>query len=85
MNDSCEYIIVTCPNCNEFVLIYTNEINCEIFRHAVFKSNFQQINPHTHEELCLKYINENLVYGCSKPFRIININNEYKAIICDYI
>jgi len=58
-----------------------NKITCGIFRHAINKKTLLQINPHTSKELCDLYINNNLVYGCAKPFTIINNNIEK----CDYI
>lgn len=80
-----EYFVVLCPHCENSIQIYKNEINCAIFRHGVFINNGQQINPHCSKDKCEKYVNQNLIYGCGKPFKIINDNNNYKAIICDYI
>ena len=85
-------IFVTCPHCSDFILI--EHINCAIFRHAILKSNGQQINPHETEENCNYLIKNNLIFGCGKPFRIItNDTNDisktndikYIAVICDYI
>jgi hypothetical protein len=81
-------IIVTCPHCNNQVLI--EHLNCKIFRHGMLKSNNTQINPHASKIDCDDYINNNLIYGCGKPFKIIeiineNINNEFQAVICEYI
>jgi hypothetical protein len=71
-------IIVKCPHCEEEILI--QELNCCIFRHGVLK-NGTQIDPHASKELCEHYINNNLIYGCGKPF-IIKDNTAFK---CDYI
>jgi len=76
-----EYIL-KCPNCDEFIII--NKINCGIFRHGILKKNNKQINPHSSKELCDYYVRENKIYGCGKPFRVIN-NNNLSSIICDYI
>jgi hypothetical protein len=80
-------IIVTCPHCNDLILI--EQLNCRIFRHGILKSNNTQINPHASKNDCDNYINNNLIYGCGKPFRIIEIinenNNEFKTEICEYI
>lgn len=76
-------IILNCIHCNELVII--EQINCAIFRHAVFKNNFIQINPHESKENCEKYIKNDLIYGCGKPFKIITDNETYKLIECDYI
>jgi amino acid transporter len=37
-----------------------------------FLTNEKQINPHSPKELCEYYIKNDLIYGCGKPFRIIN-------------
>ena len=76
-------IVVTCPHCNDQILI--EQLNCKIFRHGILKSNNTQINPHASKNDCDNYINNNLIYGCGKPFRIIEINNEFKTEICEYI
>ena len=81
-------LIFECPHCNEGIMVKKSEINCKIFRHGIFKKNFKQMGPHTKKDLCDKYANENLIYGCGKPFRIItNINNPelMKIEICGYI
>ena len=75
--------ILICPHCNDYIII--TKINCGIFRHGVLKKNGKQINPHTSKEICEYYINNNLIYGCGKPFRIINDNDALKIEICDYV
>ena len=59
--------ILKCPHCNEYVII--EKINCAIFRHGIFKNNLQQIDPHALKELCDFFIQNNLIYGCGKPFK----------------
>ncbi len=76
-------LIITCPNCKDFVLI--EQLNCKIFRHGVLKNNGQNIPPHSNKEMCDYYIKNNLIYGCGKPFKIIEENKELKPVICDYI
>ena len=79
-------IIVQCPNCYEFVAVKKSELNCKIFRHGILKSNFKQIDPHLPKEKCDKLIKNDLIFGCGKPFKILEeISNKYSAIICDYI
>jgi len=75
--------VVVCPHCNLFIII--EEIKCAIFRHGIFKKNNKQINPHSTKEECDNYVNNNLIFGCGKPFQLIKIDEEYKTIICDYI
>ena len=71
--------LVNCPHCNDLIII--EEINCGIFRHAWYKINHQQINPHLSKTECDELIKNNSIYGCCKPFKIIN----NRAIECDYI
>jgi hypothetical protein len=76
-------MIVICPRCQIPVEIL--EINCAIFRHAIYKDTFKQIDPHLSKERCDYLINNKLVYGCGKPFKLIKENETFKAIICEYI
>jgi hypothetical protein len=77
-------IIVTCPHCNDLILI--EQLNCRIFRHGILKLNNTQINPHASKEECDYYINNDSIYGCGKPFKVLeNENNELTAVICEYI
>lgn len=79
-------IYVSCPHCNNLILIYKNEINCAIFRHGILKSNMQQIDPHLCKTECDRLAAEGLIIGCGKPFKLItNTEEEYSAIQCDYI
>jgi hypothetical protein len=82
-NTNDEEPILTCPHCNEPIII--EKINCAIFRHGILKTNGKQIDPHSSKELCDYYINNKLIYGCGKPFKIIYINNNLKTEICEYI
>ncbi len=76
--------IITCPNCDDILII--SELICCIFRHSIFKSTNQQINPHLSEENCKKLIESNQIYGCSKPFQIIVQDDETWIVKkCDYI
>lgn len=75
---------VQCPHCKEYVII--EQINCAIFRHGIYKNNYIQINPHLPKNNCDELVSNDLIYGCGKPFKIEkNNNNEWIAIICDYI
>ena len=78
-------IELKCPHCSEYFIVSTNEINCGIFRHAIYKSNNQPIPPHENKINCDKLVADNLVYGCAKPFQIIKKDNLYVVEICDYI
>lgn len=79
------YIIVQCPHCKEFIFIDIKELNCHIFRHGVYKDSMKQIDPHLDKKKCDYLFDNNLIYGCGKPFKIIIQNNDYFAEECDYI
>lgn len=74
---------VQCPHCGEYVII--EQVNCAIFRHGIIKTTMAQINPHLRKAQCDKLKDLDLIYGCGKPFMVINENNEWEAIECDYI
>lgn len=76
-------LCIVCPHCDEPVII--EELNCCIFRHGTLKESGKQIEPHSSEDLCNYYISQKKIFGCGKPFQIVKINNEYKAVICGYI
>jgi len=61
------------------------QINCRIFRCGIFKHNYTQINPHLSKIECDKLINDDLIFGCGKPCELINENDEWKPVPCDYI
>jgi hypothetical protein len=44
--------------------------------------NGEPINPHETEKECNRLVEEDLVYGCAKPFQL-NVLDEPE--ICDYI
>ncbi len=73
-------LIVTCPHCEAPVEIM--KIACGIFRHGVMKTTGRQINPHASQEMCERLLAEDKIFGCGKPFRIVD---KTTAVICDYI
>jgi hypothetical protein len=74
---------IKCPHCDEYVII--EQINCAIFRHGVYKCNLVQINPHLPKNDCDLLKQNDLIYGCGKPFCIEIKDGKYVALICDYI
>jgi hypothetical protein len=75
-----------CPHCKTMFIVNTKEINCGIFRHAVFSNDLKPINPHETKENCNELVRNNLVYGCAGPLKIYKDNdNKYIIEICDYI
>jgi hypothetical protein len=80
--------IFKCPHCDGTVIVTGNEVNCQIFRHAILKDTGNQINPHSSKQDCDYLFNNNLIYGCGKPFRFFKDNessNWNYVDICHYI
>ena len=71
-------MLVLCPHCLSYMLI--EKLNCGIFRHAIFKDG-TDVSPHSTKEECDRLIELDLIWGCGKPFQIIENN----AVICEYI
>ena len=83
-----QVLIFKCPHCGGLIDISQNETNCRIFRHGVLKDTFKQINPHANKYECDKYLLNNTIYGCGKPFILKQCSKEgYHFIIekCGYI
>ena len=81
--------LVICPHCS--TTIDPTDLNCKIYRCGVYKissnNNESNINPHLSKIECDKLVENDLIWGCSKPFRIIGVKDEffYEVEICDYI
>lgn len=71
-------MLVTCPHCNQHIII--DQINCGIFRHAMYKTGMP-FPPHASKQMCDDAINQAIIYGCGKPFRVVGD----KAVVCDYV
>jgi hypothetical protein len=71
--------IVTCPHCGQMIEIV--EENCKIFRCGIYKSNYKQIDPHAPKIICDNLVRDNLIFGCGKPFMLV----DKKAVCCSYI
>jgi len=79
-----DFYFFKCPNCLDEVIVNKNELNCRIFRHGVYKNNYTQVNPHLSFEECEKLRLSDLIYGCCKPFEIVNKENVLYALNCEY-
>ena len=79
------YIFIQCPHCKDYIQVLKKEFNCKIFRHGVLKRNLKQICPHLKKVECDRLKKEDLIYGCGKPFQLIEKDGIYTTIICDYI
>lgn len=80
-----EKIIVSCPHCK--LMIEVLQVNCGIFRHGVYKQSNKQIPPHLEKTQCDLLKQKNLIWGCGKPFKVLNKTNtdEWRAVVCNYI
>jgi hypothetical protein len=67
-------IFVNCPHCS--VYIEVEKVNCKIFRCGIIKINGKQIDPHLSKEGCDYFVKNNLLYGCGKPFQLVETNKE---------
>lgn len=74
--------IFECPHCNSMIMVNKNDINCRIFRHGEFKLDGKQLPPHSSKDYCDMVVEKGLIYGCGKPFQMIDNENAQK---CDYI
>lgn len=77
--------IFKCPSCYTDIIVFSNEINCGIFRHGIYKHNYEQIDPHASKEICDELVNQNKIFGCGKPFRILTNNDNYIIEKCSYV
>ena len=84
IKDDNDFYIFECPNCDEEIIVNKTELNCRIFRHAIYKHNYEQVNPHLPKESCETLIKEDKVYGCCKPFEVIDMNGKLYVTICEY-
>ena len=74
---------ITCPYCS--IMVEIVQLNCKIFRCGIYKSSGEQINPHLPKNECDRLLQTNAIYGCGKPFRIINDITPFIVEKCDYI
>jgi hypothetical protein len=78
-----------CPHCLNIVII--EQLNCCIFRHGIYKDNYNQIPPHLPKQQCDDLKNKDLIFGCGKPFQVVKDNSDptniekMKIVVCDYI
>lgn len=75
-----------CPHCNFDIEVLKNQTKCCIFRCGIYKNNYRQIPPHTNKQECDRLVRENLINGCSRPFRFIYGNDGQNYVEpCGYI
>jgi hypothetical protein len=76
--------IFNCPHCDQITQVLKPEINCCIFRHGVYKNNFEPIDPHMSKEMCESLVEKDVIFGCAKPFRLLP-GTPPSIEKCDYI
>ena len=72
-------LVVSCPHCGIYIEIL--EINCRIFRCGIYKTTYAQIPPHLPKMECDLLVQQDLIYGCGRPFMLVN----NVPTICDYV
>lgn len=76
-------LLVTCPHCQ--ITIEVIQLNCAIFRCGTFKTTGEQVPPHTPKSECDRLTEENRIWGCGKPFKVVSTPEGHRAESCDYI
>ena len=76
--NQCQY---QCPYSDCSIAIEIVEVNCAIFRCGIYKDTGQQIEPHLSKEECDKLKKQDKIWGCGRPFKLVN----YQLVICEYI
>ena len=71
--------ILSCPHCD--IMIEVIEINCAIFRCGIYKENGQQVEPHLSKYLCDALKENDKIWGCGKPFQLVN----GQLVKCEYL
>jgi hypothetical protein len=77
-----------CPYCRVYLDVYNEHIACKIFRHGIYKNNFQLINSHLPKEECDRLVASGLIFGCAGPFMLVPdpaSPAQYKVAKCGYI
>ena len=84
--ESSDFYQFVCPHCQGTIIVQQNELNCRIFRHGAYRDNGIPIPPHAPKEECDRLVEQNLIVGCGKPFRVNRQEDGTElAITCDYI
>jgi|TARA_B100001971_G_scaffold60976_1_gene55967 hypothetical protein len=85
--DDGTFLTFKCPyeDCKLYIEVAKKELNCKIFRHGVLKNNNKQINPHSSKQICDNLSQQNAVYGCARPFKLIPKFDGYYPEQCAYI
>jgi len=80
-------------------MVDRKELNCRIFRHGVMREAYErrgvmvQIPPHAPKAQCDWLAANNLILGCGKPYKVVDVvvpdgaggKVEQRAVVCGYI
>jgi hypothetical protein len=75
------FYLFCCPYCQIYITVLKNEINCTIFRCGVYKKSGLPVAPHTSKQDCDLLRSNDLIYGCSRPFKFDGVTVQK----CEYI
>lgn len=68
-----------CPQCGGVVQV--DQINCQIFRHGVYKASNTPIPPHSTRVVCDSLLASGVIWGCGRPFlfdgRVATATDQY--------
>ena len=78
-----DMLVFNCVWCGNIITVVLKDLNCKIFRHAIYKNNYEQVNPHMSESECNRLVISDSDM-CCKPFEIIEIDNKYYVKKCEY-
>lgn len=72
-----------CPHCRLWTEVFQKDLNCKIFRHAVYKKDFKPINPHA-SEAEVSTIKDKII-GCGGPHQLFQSQDgEWKVKISSW-
>jgi hypothetical protein len=79
-------IELQCPHCQGWIVVARGELNCRIFRHAVYAATLAPLNPHAPKEQCDALLAAGALLGCAGPFQVVDgPDGALTAVVCDYI
>jgi hypothetical protein len=75
-------MFINCPHCD--LLLEILELNCKKFVCGVYRTDFIQIPPHLSKEECVRLMESRLIWGCGKPFILVQHNEKWTAVESEY-
>jgi hypothetical protein len=76
-------LFFTCPyeDCEGYIVIAPQQVNCGVFRHAVMKTTGRAVNPHASRAKCEELLKNEKVFGCARPFRLKRIKKGQETFV----